>query len=94
VDGTRPPGILVAGSASGLTAMGSGVWEWVSDWYGPYGVDAEVDPTGPVEGTDRVQRGGGWTTEEPVERRSSYRASMPPSTRASDVGFRCVRRQR
>jgi formylglycine-generating enzyme len=91
LDGTRPPGVLVAASASGLTAMGSGVWEWVADWYGPYAAGAVVDPSGPAEGTDRVQRGGGWTTEEALERRASYRASMPPEARASDVGFRCVR---
>ncbi|MGB0591898.1 MAG: SUMF1/EgtB/PvdO family nonheme iron enzyme [Myxococcota bacterium] len=91
VDGTRPPGILVESSAAGLTSMGSGVWEWVSDWYGPYDAADLVNPAGPKVGADRVQRGGGWTTEEAIERRASYRASMPPDARASDVGFRCVR---
>ncbi len=67
--------------------MGDGVWEWVADWYGPYAGTTG----GPPAGKERVQRGGGWTTEDPLERRASYRARMPPDSKLSDVGFRCVR---
>ena len=91
VDGTRVPGILRTPSALGLDAMGDGVWEWVADWYGPYDAAQVRDPEGPVGGSDRVQRGGAFSSDDPLERRAAYRASMPPQTKASDVGFRCVK---
>jgi formylglycine-generating enzyme required for sulfatase activity len=90
-DGTRPPGIHTVASAAGLAAMGGGVWEWVSDWYGAYSSMPLHDPTGPPNGAKRVQRGGAWSSDDPLERRASHRASMPPDSRLSDVGFRCVR---
>jgi len=90
-DGTRPPGIRTTATAAGLVAMGGGVWEWVSDWYGSYESRPLHDPVGPATGTRRVQRGGAWSSEGPLERRGSHRASMPPDSRLSDVGFRCVR---
>jgi formylglycine-generating enzyme required for sulfatase activity len=93
-DGTQAPGLWVAPSATGLTGMGGGVWEWVSDWYAPYAPGPQQGPEGPREGEARVQRGGGWATDDPIERRASYRASMPPESRMSDVGFRCVRSRR
>jgi formylglycine-generating enzyme required for sulfatase activity len=34
------------------------VWEWVSDWYGPFPATAATDPTGPDSGDLRVIRGG------------------------------------
>ena len=30
------------------------------DWYGEYPGSTTVDPSGPAEGSIRVQRGGGW----------------------------------
>jgi formylglycine-generating enzyme required for sulfatase activity len=90
-DGTGPPGLAQTRSAMGLAGMGDGVWEWVADWYGPYAPSVTVRPTGPATGVERVHRGGGWTTEVSTERRASFRAALPPDTRLSDVGFRCVR---
>ncbi|MCB9695032.1 MAG: SUMF1/EgtB/PvdO family nonheme iron enzyme, partial [Alphaproteobacteria bacterium] len=49
-----------------------------------------TDPKGPATGTLKVQRGGGWTDEDPVELRSAARAALPPDSRLVDVGFRCV----
>ena len=34
------------------------VWEWVSDWYGPFSSTAVNDPVGPESGDVRVLRGG------------------------------------
>jgi formylglycine-generating enzyme required for sulfatase activity len=91
VDGTQAPAHQPITSAMKLAAMGSGLLEWVADWYGPYASEAPSNPTGPGEGKARVQRGGSWATEEPLEYRAAYRASMPPDSQSSDVGFRCVR---
>jgi formylglycine-generating enzyme required for sulfatase activity len=38
----------------------------------------------------RVQRGGGFSSTDPVELRSAYRAALEPDVRQPDVGFRCA----
>lgn len=77
-------------SAFDVRGMGGNVWEWTSDWYAPYTADAVTDPKGPAEGTRRVQRGAGWTSSDPWDRRAAVRGSMPPAMKVGDVGFRCA----
>jgi formylglycine-generating enzyme required for sulfatase activity len=93
LDGTVPMGRLRGNSAFGARGMANNVWEWVSDWYADdaYARHASKNPTGPETGERRVQRGGGWTSIDPVELRSAARGSLKPDEQVNDVGFRCVR---
>jgi formylglycine-generating enzyme required for sulfatase activity len=72
--------------------MAGNVWEWVEDRYAAdyYASAPTMDPRGPSEGDERVQRGGGWTSEDPIDLRSSGRMSMAPDQKVNDVGVRCV----
>ncbi|MBN2830567.1 MAG: formylglycine-generating enzyme family protein [Candidatus Cloacimonetes bacterium] len=42
--------------------MSGNVWEWCWDIYGTYSSGAQTNPTGAINGSDRVQHGGSWTS--------------------------------
>ena len=86
---TRPVGGR-APNALGLHDMLGNVWEWVGDRYGAYTVAAQVDPTGPATGVNRVLRGGSWYQPSNAVR-SSARGALAPDSANYDVGFRVAR---
>ena len=74
----------------GLYDMHGNVGEWCWDIYAPYPKEPAENPTGPSEGTRRINRGGGWN-DFAKNMRSAYRAAAPQERRLYNVGFRLAR---
>ena len=76
----------------GLYDMSGNVWEFVWDWKGLYESTLQINPTGPVSGTDKVVRGGAYYEGEDRIRVSERGTELIDSRGGSDhIGFRIVR---
>lgn len=78
-------------SQFGVMDMAGNVFEWVNDWYSDsyYKNASSNNPTGPTEGTYRVLRGGGWSSNG-VFLRTASRSYDPDFNNSKDTGFRCA----
>jgi formylglycine-generating enzyme required for sulfatase activity len=74
-----------------LYDMHGNVSEWVQDWYGPYSDGSVTDPKGLSSGTERVIRGGHWSTDADGCR-SAKRGRFLPKIPSNAIGFRLVMR--
>ncbi len=85
-DKTHPVGSKRANEL-GLYDMSGNVWEWCSDRYGIYSNVLQQNPTGAVEGTRCVYRGGSWNYFAQYCR-PTYRNRNTPADRYADLGCR------
>jgi len=84
--GVYPKGV----TTEGVDDMMGNVWEWCSDWYGPYPNGPVDDPLGPQSRERKVLRGGSWYGDQ-YDVRVSVRGHSLPENRDAYIGFRCVR---
>jgi hypothetical protein len=79
------------GNELDLFDISGNVWEWVWDRWGNLPTGAQIDPTGPVTGSDRTFRGGGWYVSA-VQCMVTTRYNQSPTYQDFSFGFRVCRR--
>jgi formylglycine-generating enzyme required for sulfatase activity len=88
--GTKHPVGRKRPNAWGLFDMHGNVWQWSSEFLGPYVIADKVTPAGPKAGTQRVLHGGSWISDGPANCRSAHRGGDTPGTVNPYYGFRVV----
>ncbi|MCK9613578.1 MAG: formylglycine-generating enzyme family protein [Bacteroidales bacterium] len=87
-DSTHCPCSLKANEL-GICDMSGNLWEWCSDWHDGayYSYSPKKNPQGPVNGTEKIVRGGSWMSGY-GSIRCSARAWYLPVYHNANIGFR------
>ncbi len=92
--GQTPTGVDMV-NRYGLYDVAGNVWEWCNDWYDSsyYSTSPENNPTGPVSGSYRILRGGGWDHYGSLCRIAGRVSSSSalPGNRRYHIGIRVAR---
>lgn len=88
---THPTGLKLPNEL-GIYDLSGNVREWVWNvWWGSYPTEPQTDPVGPLTGSTRMNRGGGWASAQDHCRIDS-RTSNNPTYTGTTTGFRiCCR---
>lgn len=76
----------------GALDMAGNAMEWVGDWLGPFPSYAVEDPTGPVTGAVKVEKGGWWGGSYFAARAAYRHFEDPPEYSDGHIGFRTISR--
>jgi formylglycine-generating enzyme required for sulfatase activity len=92
----QPTGRYLKGASPyGVLDMAGNAREWINDWYSEYyygesaSIEVPVNPTGPVEGKEKVLRGGAFNDAE-IYLRTTSRLKHVPNSPGNNRGFRCA----
>ena len=85
--GTYSP---LGNNSLGLCDMAGNVWEWCGDWFAGYSSGSQTNPLGPVSGSSRIFRGGGWFGGS-ITTRTANRHNGTPDLSHYNYGFRVAR---
>ena len=87
---TSPVGAYPGGVGPfGIDDMAGNVWEWCLDFFDAYKGGEKTNPRGPLNGTQRVYRGGSWKSRF-ASLKTTTRGYNLPTYASNDVGFRVV----
>ena len=87
---TSPVGSYPAGASPfGIEDLSGNVWEWCLDFYETYKGGERANPRGPLQGAQRVYRGGSWKSRF-ASLKTTTRGYNQPAYASNDVGFRLV----
>jgi formylglycine-generating enzyme required for sulfatase activity len=87
----KPVGSYPGGASwAGALDMAGNVMEWVQDWLAPYSSGMVENPTGPVSGRAKVEKGGWWGATYFVARAAYRHFEDPPNYQDAHIGFRIV----
>jgi len=89
-DAHSHPGARKKANPLGLYDLSGNLYEWVWNWYAPYSYRYPDPAKGPLDGTDKVLRGGSWY-HDLSSVRVTARFHAKPFSKSNYIGFRVVR---